>query len=308
MRLLIVGAGSTGGYFGARLVAAERDVTFLVRPARAAHLRTHGLQIVSPHGDLAVNPKLVVTGEIDGPYDAVLLAVKAFSLDAAIDDLAPAVGPRTMILPVLNGMKHMDVLSARFGATAVVGGLCLLATTIDDQGRIVQLNKMQELVYGERDGSHSPRIPELDAFLQGGGFPARLSDAVEREMWEKWVLLASLGGITCTMRGSIGEIEAVPGGAAFELQFFEEVVSVIKAVGKAPSDKFLENAKATLTTKGSPFTSSMYRDLLNGGQIEADQIVGDLLARGQAGGVPTPLLAIAYSHLSVYQNRLKSAK
>ena len=155
MRLLVVGAGSTGGYFGGRLAQAGRDVTFLVRPRRAAQLRESGLQIVSPHGNVTVRPKLVTAGEIDAPYDAVLLGVKAYSLDAAIDDFAAAVGPETMIIPTLNGMRHIDILEERFGKEPVAGGVCKVAATIDPDGRIVQLAQFQELAYGERDGSVS---------------------------------------------------------------------------------------------------------------------------------------------------------
>ncbi len=303
MRILVVGAGSTGGYFGGRLAQAGRDVTFLVRAARAARLQANGLQILSPHGDVTLTPQLVTAGQIAGPFDAVLLTVKAFSLDAALDDLAPAVGPETMILPVLNGMKHVGILTARFGEKAVVGCVCKVATTIDDQGRIVQLARFHELAYGEMSGAPSSRTEQLDTVMQGAGFVARLSRTIEREMWEKWVLLATIGGINCLMRGNLGEIEAAPGGATFMHQFLEEVVSVATAVGPPPSDEFLTSARAILTAKGSIQTSSMYRDLQQGSPIEADQIIGDLLARAQRAEAPTPLLAAAYTHLSIYQRR-----
>ncbi len=307
MRLLVVGAGSTGGYFGGRLVQAGRDVTFLVRPRRAAQLRAGGLRIVSPHGDTTLAPKLVTAGEIAGPYDAVLLTVKAFALEAALADMAPAVGPETMILPVLNGMKHVDFLTERFGARAVVGCVCKIAATIDEAGRIVQLAKFQELAYGEMDGAPSARTEALDRFMHGAGFDVRLSPAIAREMWEKWVLLAAMGGITCLMRGTIGEIEAAPGGADFAEHFLDEVVSVVNAVGEKPSEGFLAIARAMLTAKGSGQASSMYRDLQQGSPVEADHIVGDLLARGRAAGIATPLLAASYTHLSIYQRRLAAA-
>ena len=304
MRMLVIGAGSTGGYFGGRLAQAGRDVTFLVRPARADHLRAHGLEIVSPHGNLTLRPQLVTAGGIKEPFDIVFLTVKAYSLEAALADLAPAVGPSTMILPVLNRMKHVDVLGARFGRKAVVGCACKVAAVVDEQGRIVQLSPLQQIVYGELDGSSSPRIIDLDAFMQGAGFETRLSMTIARDMWEKWILLATLGSVTCVMRGNVGEIEAASGGLEFVLRMFDEVVAIAKAAGTAPSEGFLVEAKATLTAKGSTFTSSMYRDLLKGRPIEADQIVGDLLVRGGRAGVATPLLAAAYTHLSVYQNRL----
>jgi len=304
MRLLVVGAGSTGGYFGGRLAQASRDVTFLVRPRRAAQLQEAGLRIVSPHGDVTVKPKLITTDGIDAPYDAVLLAVKAYSLEAAIEDFAGAVGPATMIMPVLNGMRHMEILAERFGTEAVIGGVCKVATTIDPEGRIVQLAQFQELAYGERNGAVSSRMQALDAFMRGAGFDARLSSAIEYEMWEKWVMLATIGGITCLMRGNIGEVVAAPGGASFILSFFDEVISVVSAVGQAPKAAFVEAGRKTLTTPGSTQAPSMYRDLRQGSPIEADQIIGDLLARGGKAGIATPLLATAYAHMSVYQRGL----
>jgi 2-dehydropantoate 2-reductase len=300
MRMLVVGAGSTGGYFGGRLAQAGRDVTFLVRPARAENLRKNGLQVVSPHGDFTLEPRLVTAGRIGGTFDAVLLTVKGFALEAALDDLAPAVGPETMILPVLNGMKHVDALVARFGKKAVAGCVCKIATIVD-QGRIVQLSKLQDIAYGEMEGSVSLRVSELDAFMQGAGFDAKLSTTIAREMWEKWILLAAMGGINCLMRGNIGEIAAAPGGVEFALAFLAEVVAVVNAVGQAPREAFLRIAQAALTAKGSPQTSSMYRDLQNGAPTEADQIIGDLLARGKQAGIAMPLVAAAYANLTIYE-------
>jgi 2-dehydropantoate 2-reductase len=304
MRILVVGAGSTGGYFGGRLAEAGRDVTFLVRPKRAEHLRLNGLEIISPHGDVTISPNLVVAGEIAAPFDIVLVAVKAFSLEAALDDLAGAVGPETMILPVLNGMRHLDTLAARFGKNSVVGGVCKVATIVDDRGRIVQLSKLQELTYGEVSGDRSLRTDRLDQVMQGAGFDARLSRTIEREMWEKWVLLATIGGITCLMRGNIGDIVRAPGGADFSLRFLDEVTAVVTAVGKKPSELFLTDTRALLTEKASTMTSSMYRDLQNGAPVEAEQIIGDLVAHARRARITTPLLDAAFAHLSIYQSRI----
>jgi 2-dehydropantoate 2-reductase len=304
MRMLVIGAGATGGYFGGRLAQAGRDVTFLVRPTRGDHLRAYGLQIVSPHGDVTLQPKLVTAAEIVAPFDVVLLTVKAYSLNAALADLAPAVGADTTILPVLNGMKHVDVLRARFAQQVVVGCACKVAAVVDEQGRVVQLSALQEMAYGEMNGSLSNRIAQLDAFMQGAGFDTRLSMSIAREMWEKWILLATLGSVTCLLRGNIGEIEAAAGGLDVVTRLLDEVVSIAKAVGEVPSEVFLEDAREMLTMKGSTFTSSMYRDLQRGSSIEADQIVGDLLLRGNKAGLSTPLLAAAYTHLAIYQNRL----
>jgi 2-dehydropantoate 2-reductase len=304
MRLLVVGAGSTGGYFGGRLAQAGRDVTFLVRPARAAQLRENGLRITSPHGDATLRPEAVMAGAITQPFDAVLLTVKGFHLDATLEDIAPAVGPETMILPVLNGMRHMDVIARRFTPHNLLGCVLKVSTVLEDDGRIVQLLPFQELAYGERDGSVTSRIKAVDAFMQGADIGARLSGEIGREMWEKWIMLASLGAVTCLMRGTVGEIEACPGGAAFALQVLDEVVAIVRAVGEPPSEAFLEAARQQLTARGSGFASSMSRDLQRGRPVEVEQIIGDLMDRGAKAGVAAPLLSAACLHLRVHQNKV----
>ncbi len=301
MRILVVGAGSTGGYFGGRLAQAGRDVTFLVRPTRAESLRQNGLQIVSPHGDLTLMPKMATAGQIPSSYDVVLLAVKAFAIDAAIEDLAPAVGAETMILPVLNGMRHVDTLTSRFGGAALVGCACKIASMVDSQGRIVQLTPLHDIVYGEMDGSASVRTDRLNAEMRGAGFGARLSRTIARDMWEKWILLATVGGINCLMRGNIGQVQAAADGPAFMARFLDEVTAVVKAVGVAPSEAFLTGAAASLQEPGSTMTTSMYRDLQRGGRIEAEQIIGDLVMRAQRAQIDIPLLLAVNAHLSVYQ-------
>jgi len=304
MRLLVVGAGSTGGYFGGRLAQAGRDVTFLVRPKRAAQLRENGLVIVSPHGNATLHPNMIAANTLDGPYNAVLLTVKGFHLDAALDDIMPAIGPETMILPVLNGMQHMDTLARRFSPRNLVGCVLKVATVLEDDGRIVQLTPLQELAYGELDGTRSSRVLALDEFMRGAAIGARLSDTIGREMWEKWILLAALGAITCLMRGTIGEIEACPGGKGFALGLLDEVVTVVRTVGVPPSDVFVTSAQGQLSAKGSAFASSMFRDVQRGRPTEVENIIGDLVRRGTKAEIAMPLLFAAYTHLSLYQSKV----
>jgi 2-dehydropantoate 2-reductase len=301
MRILIVGAGAVGGYFGGRLAQAGRDVTFLVRPSRAKQLGRDGLRIISPHGDAVLAPKLVSAQEIDIPYDLVFLSVKAYALEAAMNDFAAAIGPETMILPALNGMRHIDLLTKRFGEHPVIGGVCLVAAEIDNEGRIVQLADFQQLVYGERNRQATPRLQTLDATLQGAGFNARLSPDIMQAMWEKWVQLASLGAITCLMRGAIGEIVAAPDGADLSLKVLDESATVATACGHKPSEALLARHADAMTARGSPLTSSMYRDLRKSAPVEADHILGDFIERGAAHGVAMPLLKAAFVNLRVYQ-------
>ncbi|WPP02098.1 2-dehydropantoate 2-reductase [Pseudomonas sp. HR96] len=305
MRVLIVGAGATGGFFGARLAQAGRDVTFLVRAGRAAVLRQEGLQVLGPHGDFTVTPKLVTAADLDRHYDLIILTVKAYALDQAMADIAPAVGPHSLILPVLNGVRHLDALATRFGAQAVIGGVCKIIATLDGQGRIVQGAKINELFYGELDGQRSERLGKVDETLANAGFTTRWADDIQRDLWDKWILLASLGCINSLMRATIGEVASTEAGLAFSNALIDEVVSVAAAAGYPPGEEYLAQTRRALTLKDSAQTSSMYRDLQAGQPIEADQIVGDLLVRARQAHLPTPLLAAVYAHLSVYQQRLR---
>jgi 2-dehydropantoate 2-reductase len=306
MRILIVGAGAVGGYFGARLAQAGRDVTFLVRPQRAGLLRTDGLRVISPKGNVTITPQLAITGEISSSYDIVLLAVKAYALDQAITDFAPALGAETMIVPFLNGMRHLDLLTAQFGSERVLGGVCIVATSLKDDGSIEERGDTQSLSYGEIAGGVTQRVEQLDRALAGAGFETHLSRDIVQEMWEKWIFIATVGGITCLFRGTIGEIEAAHGGADLARQLVAECSAVAAASGHAPSADSVARIQAAVTARGSTVTSSMYRDLMIGKPIEADQIIGDLLTRAGKLGVPTPLLATSFVHLDVYQNRLKA--
>jgi 2-dehydropantoate 2-reductase len=307
MRILVVGAGAIGGYFGGRLIEAGRDVTFLVRPKRAAELASAGLTIKSAAGDLTVPaPPTVLADKLAGPFDLILLSCKAYDLDGAIASFAPAVGSATAVLPLLNGMRHLDVLEARFGRAAVLGGQCYIAATLDQSHAIVHLNNDHELSFGERDGGGSARIAAIAAEMAGAVFKARASEQILQEMWEKWVFLATLAGSTCLMRAAIGDIMAAPGGREFMLGLLAECGGVAQTNQYAPRDTVMGRFRAALTAEGSSLTASMLRDIERGAPIEADHILGDLIQRGdetsrRPGGMP--LLRVAYAHLKAYEAR-----
>jgi 2-dehydropantoate 2-reductase len=301
LRILIVGAGAVGGYFGARLAAAGRDVTFLVRPHRAEALRAHGLQVKSPHGDLTLQPKLTTAETLSAAFDLIFLSVKAYALEGAMNDLAPAVGANSMILPVLNGMAHMDRLQDHFGRSAVLGGVCRIGVTLESAA-IRQLMPLQQIAYGELDGSESERIRAVDAVMHGVGFDAAISSRIVHDMWEKWVQLASLGAATCLLRGTVGEIVAAPEGLPTALAILQEAGQVAGASGYAPSDAFVNGTTAMLSQPGSPLASSMYRDLTAGAPVEVDAVLQDIVERGRSHGVHTPLLRAAAAQLHIYQS------
>jgi 2-dehydropantoate 2-reductase len=304
MRILVVGAGAIGGYFGGRMLQAGQDVTFLVRPRRAAELASAGLVIKSPNGDVTLkNPPAVQADKLSDKFDVILLSCKAFDLEDAIKSFAPAVGPQTSIIPLLNGMLHLDVLDQKFGRERVLGGLCAIAVTLNDKREVVQLQPMQSLTFGERDGKMSDRVRAIAEVFASGKFGSVASEDIIQEMWEKWVFLASLAASTSLMRTSVGNILAAPGGKDFILGMLDECSAVAAAEGHAPRAPFLERVRGMLTAEGSQMTASMFRDIKVGAPVEADHVIGDLIARGDAAKVPVPKLRIAYTHLKAYEKQ-----
>ena len=295
MRVLVVGAGAIGGYFGGRLLQAGRDVTFLVRPKRASELAERRARDQERerrrHAEEPADRAGRQAPELDEKFDVVLLSCKAFDLDDAIKSFAPAVGPQTSIIPLLNGMSHLDVLDKKFGRERVLGGLCAIAATLNEKREVVQLAPMQSLGFGERDGGMSDRVRAIAEVFASGNFNGAPSEHVMQDMWEKWVFLASLAAATCLMRTSVGNIMASPGGKDFLLGMLDECSAVASAEGYAPAGPFFQRTRGLLTTEGSPMTASMFRDVKAGLPVEADHVIGDLVARADAAKVPVPKLA-----------------
>lgn len=303
MRILVVGAGATGGYFGTRLAQAGCDVTFLVRPHRAAQLQERGLRLVGLGGCEIITPTVRTAAELTGAYDVVLLAVKATALNQALTDLAPAVGRETAIVPFLNGIAHLDTLNARFGKQTVLGGVVKVITTIDENGDILRLAPLASLSLGEQDGRKSARTRALAELLAVDGFEFATSSDIMTEMWHKWVFIATAGALTCLMRGTVGDIVAVDNGDLART-LLSEAASVSDAAGFPLPDEELAANEAMFTQPGSTFASSMYRDVAAGRPTEVEHILGDLLARAGALGVDTPILGVATRALRVYEKQI----
>ena len=302
MRILVVGAGATGGFYGGRLCEAACDVTFLVRGRRAEQIREHGLQIIAPKGRTVLHPKLVTaedlrTGRHD--FDLILVTPKAYQLEPAIADFAPAVGPHTMVLPILNGVRHMDVLDARFGAEHVIGGTVRIVSDLDTVGRIHQLTELDEFTYGERSGEITERIRAVDEVMKTADFHAQLHPNIMAALWQKWWILAGMGAICVLGRGSMGEIAAVPHGEEIALRIIRECTDIAAANGYPAKPQVLARETERMTERGSALTSSMYRDMMKGSPVEVDHILGDFL--DCAKGVDAPLLTAAYVQLKVYE-------
>jgi 2-dehydropantoate 2-reductase len=303
VKILVVGAGAIGGYFGARLAAAGRDVTFLVRERRAEQLHRNGLAVTSPLGDVNLpSPSLVSAKDLKGIYELIIVSSKSYDLESAIGDFANGMGPNSRVLPLLNGMRHLDVLDARFGARRVLGGLARISSTLDADGRIHQLGPFNALAFGSRDASETP-IDDVAEVLRVPGFDALLSRDILHEMWEKWVFIAAAASTTCLMRATVGDIVAAD-AQDIPVRLLQECAAIAAANGFAPREAASNAGVAVLTAPGSAFTASMLRDIEQGSRIEADHIVGDLLRRAPE-APPAPLLTTAFAHLRTYEARRK---
>lgn len=303
MRLLFLGAGATGGYFGGRLTKAGVDVTFLVRPQRRDQLARDGLKIESPLGNVTTPVKAITREEISGPFDTVILSSKSYDLAGAIETIRPAVGGNTLVLPTLNGLKHLDHLDDAFGAARVLGGTCHISATLGDDGTIHQFSPFASITQGPRLTDQKTASAALHDVL-ARGFEARHPDDILAAMWEKWFFIAALASSTCLMRANVGEIIHASGGPEFMADILNECVAVATANGYPPPATTLSSVQSLLSDPKSAFSASMLRDIQRGSRIEADQIVGDMIERGRAHRVSTPLLDTAYIHLQAYQNRI----
>ena len=302
-KLLFLGAGGVGGYFGARLIEAGVDVSFLVRPARAALLAEQGLTIRSPHGDLTLPVRCVTRDTVQPEYDLVLLAPKAYDLADALDAIAPAVGPDTFVVPFLNGLAHMDAIDARFGAHRVLGGVAHIAAALAADGSVRQLNAVHTLTAGGRDAATRQAAAEFIALCGPARFDAVLSTDILATLWEKWTFLATLAGATTLMQGSIGEVMDTTHGESLLRRLYAEGLAVAERSGFPIPEQAQARSLRTLTERGSGFTASMLRDLQAGLRTEHDHVLGDLVRRALDHGLDAPLLAAAHCHLQVHAAR-----
>lgn len=299
MRILILGAGGIGGYFGGRLASSGVDVQFLVRPARAEVLARNGLVINSPLGDLRM-PVKTMTAATE-PFDAVLLACKAYDLTEAMEAVSPAIGPSTLILPLLNGVRQLDLLDARFGRKHVLGGLCHIGATVNPAGEILHLNTLQRFVFGPRMPDQTDAADRLFTAVRPGGFEPVLSPAITQEMWEKFTFLATYAGMTTLMRAPIGAIMAAQDGEAIMREMLDECLATATAGGYPPREAAMAQMISSLTERGSAGTASMFRDMARNGRTEHEHVIGDMLARARKAGVPAPLLRLSLANMQAYE-------
>lgn len=307
MRFLVLGAGAIGGYFGGRLAESGADVTFLVRERRKADLDANGLVVKSAAGDIARAVQTLAAGAPVTPFDVVILSCKSYDLDAAMDAIAPALGKETAILPLLNGMRHLERLAARFGAAPVMGGTCYISLTLDESGIVHHIGTMQSLALGELSGTASVRAQAIAAAFAATKVELSLPPSIVQAMWEKWVMIAALAAASTLTRASVGAIVATASGERFMLDVIGECEAIAAAEGYPPSAASAAATRRLLTAQGSSFAASMMRDLTAGHRTEGEHVIGDLVDRAHAHGIVTPTLEAARVNLAVHEARLARA-
>ena len=303
MNILIVGAGAIGGYFGARLLETGKDVSFLVRPKRKEQLEQTGLHIVSINGDSHQTPRLVTTTDSGEKFDLIMLSTKSYHLTQTIEDIRPFVKEETIILPLLNGIAHMQQLIDAFGEEAVIGGLCFIETTLDEQGTIHQKSPSHQLMYGERSGVITTRMSRLKQLFDGANAAFELSEDITQAMWNKYLFITTISGITSLMDSPIGPIMELESGRSTVNSLLGEIAASMKKIGVQINEQIVDDQFNKIKNLPYEMKSSMQRDIEKLFPLEADHLQGFLLDIARSYDVPAPILETIYTKLKIYENQ-----
>lgn len=296
MKILIVGAGGVGGYFGGKLHQTGTDITYLLREKRQQLIRVQGLVIETPRGCFTIHPKSVLAHELEPIYDLIILTCKAFDLDDSIKSIAKA-SSKGVILPFLNGLDHLEILDGQFGKSRVMGGVARIAATITPTGSVKQLNDVHMLTIGARSSDQEKLAKDFLSLCAKAEFDQAYSINIEQIMWDKWVFLATLAGMTTICNSPVGNIVATPYGRELMLAMYKEACDTAQACGFAVSDISKTQDLTKLTQVGSAFTASMLRDIQSGNQCEHEHILKSLCNKGEHHGVKCQLIKLAYTHI-----------
>ena len=303
MKILVLGVGGIGGFFGGHLHEIGADVTFLVRPKRRALLQANGLRIISPLGNLNLDPKLVLSDELKPVYDIILISCKTYDLDQAIIDLRPTKG-RGLIIPFLNGVTHMKKLDEEFGQDNVMGGVAHISSTVNKDGIIEHFSEFKKLTFGNRDLSKNNALKEFAEVCAKTKFDVALSDDINLDLWKKWVFISTVAGATTLFSCSLGEIVKSDFGKQIIIDLFNECRSIAQLYKYDYEDSEADIILKTITTPGSPIKASMQRDVEKKSFTEHEQIFGDLINKGQKYSFDCPILMSCYVRMNVYQRNL----
>lgn len=307
MKIAIFGSGGVGGYFGGRLAKAGQDVTFIARGAHLAAMKESGLRVDSIGGDFVVHPAHATDSpQSIGAVDLVLLATKAWQLDSAIMQMKPLVGETTMILPLLNGMEHMDALLDAFGREHVLGGLCRISVFVAAPGYIRHVGIQPFIALGELDNSKSTRVDSLrEIFTALNGIIMDTPGDINVAMWEKFVFISGTSGVGAFTRQPIGAYRAKTETRAMLYNAMNETAAVARARGILLSDDLVVETMKRIDTLQPDVMASMQKDIMEGRPSELNEQTGAVIRMGRAMGVPTPTHEMIYAELSPLEQRAR---
>ena len=303
MKILVLGVGGIGGFFGGYLHESGADVTFLVRPKRKALLITDQLKVISPLGNLNLDPKLILAEELKPVYDIILISCKTYDLDQAIIDLRPTKG-RGLIIPLLNGITHMKKLDKEFGQDNIMGGVAHISSTVNEDGTIEHFSEFKKLTFGNRDLSKNNAVKEFAEVCAKTKFDVVLSEDINLDLWKKWVFISTVAGATTLFSCSLGEIVRNDFGKKIIIDLFNECRSIAKLYEFNFEDSEVDTILKTITSSSSPIKASMQRDVEKKSFTEHEQIFGDLITKGQKYNFDCPILMSCYIRMNVYQGTL----
>lgn len=310
MRILVLGAGALGGLFGGKLLKGGVDVSFLVRPRRAEQLKRDGLIVKTQDGDIRTPVKILQQGQIERPFDVILLGCKAYDLEDAMNAIAPAVGEQSVVLPVLNGVRHIDLLRETFGAQRVLGGLTFINAALLADGTIQQTLGVRANVtmIGELDGRSSPRCDTIKTAFGAGGVAIDVVNDIVPRLWNKFFGYACFATIAALTRARAGAIAQSKMGASLVSAVIDECTRVVTAEGYPPPEQIIGLVRGAFSQPDSNSRVSMQIDMDEGRPTEGEQTIGDLVERARQRGIAIPILTAAICNLQIYEiNRAQRA-
>jgi 2-dehydropantoate 2-reductase len=303
MKIIVMGTGGVGGYFGAQLAKAGHEVGFVARGRHLAAIRENGLKVLSEFGGATIHPARASDRPGDlGVADIVLFCVKAYDTESAAELIKPVVGPETGVIPFLNGIAHMDVLQRVLGAGHVIGGVANISALIEAPGMIRHFATMQILRVGELDNSASPRIQAFRAACAEAGIDAPVPENIERELWQKFVMICTLAGANCLTRLPLGACRSDPATRALMVELAGEVVAVARALGKPLPEDQVDRTMALLDMLPETMKASILAALERGEKLEASALNGSVARLGAETGVATPMNRAVYAALAPHEN------
>ncbi|MDC3090346.1 ketopantoate reductase family protein [Paracoccaceae bacterium] len=303
MRVLVLGAGAVGGYFGGRMAEKGMDVTFLVREQKKQQLRQNGLVIKSPKGDLSIQPNLITMNKVESTFDIILFTNKAYDLDEILQSTFP-VKDGSIIIPLLNGYTHMEKLRNKFSNACVFGGIAHIFSTLSKEGEIHHFNDIHSLTFGHlHNADETDGRKFFDACISAN-FTIKYSDNITVDLWHKWILIATVAGATTLFNATIGEIASTEHGRSFINNLHGECINIAKSEKIEINADELTQQSHFLSDKQSTWNSSMRRDMLNNSKIECAHIFLELIKIADKNNVLCPSLKTVMINGEIYMRTL----